>query len=170
MTNSPIQAEKVILFCDADSAGNALKESILYRVGKDKAWFVDLKKYVDCKDANEVLCKHGEQALKDLIENAVPYPIDGLYRVQDYYSEVLDLFEGRCKANRNRNGRIRRHYEDPKIHISSMDGIPNHGKSLMLSHILLKLAENHGWRFNILSQHSTAMHIRRILRLCGKAL
>lgn len=167
MVNSPIQAEKVILFCDADSAGNALKESILYRVGKDKAWFVDLKKYEDCKDANDVLCKHGEQALKDLIENAIPYPIDGLYRVQDYYNEVLDLYEGRYvkPIDIGMEG-LDDIMKIQKATFHLWSGIPNHGKSLMLSHILLKLAENHGWRFAIFSpEHSTAMHIRRMLQI-----
>ena len=167
MVNSPIQAEKVIMFCDADDAGNALKESILYRVGKDKAWFVDLKKYDNCKDANDVLVKHGEEALKDCIENAIPYPVDGLYRVSDYENEVMDLYEGRyVKPIDIGMGPLDQIMKIQKSTFHLWSGIPNHGKSLMLSHILLKLAENHGWRFAIFSpEHSTAMHIRRILQI-----
>ena len=167
MINSPIQAEKVILFCDADDAGNALKESLLYRVGKDKAWFVDLKQYPDCKDANDVLIKHGEEAIKDLIENAIPYPVDGLYRVSDYENEVMDLYEGRyVKPVDIGMGPLDQIMKIQKSTFHLWSGIPNHGKSLMLSHILLKLAENHGWRFAIFSpEHSTAMHIRRILQI-----
>ena len=167
MVNSPIQAEKVIMFCDADDAGNALKESILYRVGKDKAWFVDLKKYENCKDANDVLVKHGEDALKDCIENAIPYPVDGLYRVSDYENEVMDLYEGRyVKPIDIGMGPLDQIMKIQKSTFHLWSGIPNHGKSLMLSHILLKLAENHGWRFAIFSpEHSTAMHIRRILQI-----
>ena len=167
MENSPIEAEKVILFCDNDEAGKALKESLLYRVGKDKAWYVNLSDYSDCKDANDVLVKHGESALKDLIENAVPYPVEGLYTANDYQNEILDLYEGRyVKPIEIGLDGLQDIYKIMKGTFHCITGIPNHGKSLMLSHILLKIAENHDWRFAIFSpEHSTAMHIRRLLQI-----
>lgn len=167
MANSPIQAEKVILFCDNDKAGKALKESILYRVGKDKAWYVNLSKYEDCKDANDVLVKHGEAALKDLIDNAIPYPVEGLYRASDYNEEVMDLYEGRyVKPIQIGIAGLDEIYKIQKGTFHCISGVPNHGKSLFLDHILLKIAENHNWKFAIFSpEHSTAMHIRRLLQI-----
>ncbi len=165
--NSPIVADKVILFCDDDEAGRALKESLLYRVGKDKAWYVNLSKYGDCKDANDVLCKHGEQALKDLVDGAIPYPVEGLYKASDYSNEIMDLYEGRyVKPIEIGMEGLDEIYKIQKGTFHCITGIPNHGKSLMLSSILIKLAEKHGWRFCVFSpEHSTAMHIRRLLQL-----
>lgn len=167
MANSPLAAEKVILFCDNDKAGEALKESILYRVGKDKAWYVDLKKYENCKDANDVLIKYGEAALKDCIENAIPYPVEGLYKASDYVNEITDMYDGKyVKPIEIGIGGLDDIYKIQKGTMSIVTGIPNHGKSLMLQQILLSIAQNHNWRFCIFSpEHSTAMHIRRLLQM-----
>ena len=168
MQNSPLQATKYILFCDNDKAGNALRDSILYRVGKDKCWYVNLSQYEDCKDANDVLVKHGKAKLKELVDNAIPYPVQGLYRANDYQTEIMDMYEGRYvkPIEIGLSPDLDELYKIQKGTFHCITGIPNHGKSLMLSSILLKLAENHGWKFAIFSpEHSTAMHIRRMLQI-----
>ena len=76
LENSPLEANNIIIFTDNDSAGRALHKEILHRFGKDKCWYV--KPPEGCKDANEVLVKHGRDALRKIIDNAIPYPIDGL--------------------------------------------------------------------------------------------
>jgi len=88
----PLQANNIILFLDEDSAGKSLHDELLHRFGKDICWYVNIPK--DCKDANEVLVKHGSETLKNLIDNAIPYPVDGLYRVNDYKGSVIDLYNG----------------------------------------------------------------------------
>jgi len=109
--------------------------------------------------------------LRKIIDNAIPYPIDGLYKTKDYLDQIVDLYDG--------------NYEKPiEIGMGSLDqiykimtgtfhvvtGIPNHGKSLMLDQILLNLAQKHDWKFAIFSpEHSTSMHIRRMLQMyCQK--
>ena len=167
MQNSPLEATKIILFLDNDKAGNGLKESLLYRIGKDKAWYVNMDTYPDCKDANDVLCKHGEDALKSLINNAIAYPVEGLYTANDYANELLDLYEGRyVKPIEVGMEGLDEIYKIMKGTFHCITGIPNHGKSLMLSHILLSLARKHGWKFAIFSpEHSTAMHLRRLVQI-----
>ena len=169
LENSPLEANNIIIFTDNDSAGRALHKEILHRFGKDKCWYV--KPPEGCKDANEVLVKHGRDALRKIIDNAIPYPIDGLYKTKDYLDQIVDLYDG--------------NYEKPiEIGMGSLDqiykimtgtfhvvtGIPNHGKSLMLDQILLNLAQKHDWKFAIFSpEHSTSMHIRRMLQMyCQK--
>ena len=168
MQNSPLKATKFILFCDNDKAGQALRDSILYRVGKDKCWYVNLSSLPDCKDANDVLVKYGKAHLKNLIENAVPYPVEGLYRAADYEAEIMDMYEGRyVKAVEiGLSADLDDLYRIQKGTFHCITGIPNHGKSLMLSSMLLKLAENHGWKFAVFSpEHSTSMHLRRMLQI-----
>lgn len=169
LENSPLKANNIILFTDNDSAGRALHKELLHRYGKDKCWYVKVPD--GCKDANEVLMKHGVNKLNEIVNNAIPYPIDGLYKTQDYLQQVVDLYEG--------------NYERPiSIGMEGLDdiykimtgtfhvvtGIPNHGKSLMLDQIILNLARNEGWKFAIFSpEHSTSMHIRRMVQMyCRK--
>jgi twinkle protein len=170
LDNSPLVAKNIIIFTDNDTAGRSLHKELLHRFGKDRCWYVKCPE--GCKDANEVLMKHGATKLKELIDNAIPYPINGLYKGHDYFDQLIDLYEG--------------NYEKPvEIGMGSLDdiykimtgtfhvitGIPNHGKSLILDQILLNLAKNQGWKFAIFSpEHSTSMHIRRMTQMyCQKA-
>jgi twinkle protein len=121
----------------------------------------------NCKDANDILVKLGKAKLQQVLDEAEPYPIDGLYRANDYYTQVQDLYDG--------------NYEKPiEIGMKGLDdiykimtgtfhvitGIPNHGKSIFLDQILLKLAENFDWKFAMFSpEHSTSMHIRRLTQM-----
>ena len=165
LQNCPLEATKIILFTDTDTSGRALHKELLHRFGKDVSWFVRLPD--DCKDANDVLMKHGKETLKEILDNAEPYPVEGLYTAQDYHQQLHDLYEG--------------NYEKPlEIGIEGLDdiykimtgtfhavtGIPNHGKSLFLDQILITMAENHGWKFAIFSpEHSTQFHMRRMAQM-----
>ena len=165
LENCPLEAKKIVLFTDFDQAGKALHKELLHRFGKDVCWYVKVPD--GCKDANDILSKLGAVALKKVIDEAIPYPIDGLYTANDYYSQIQDLYDG--------------NYEKPiEIGLKGLDdiykimtgtfhtitGIPNHGKSIFLDQILLKLAINHNWKFAIFSpEHSTSMHIRRLTQM-----
>jgi len=46
------------------------------RIGKAQCWQVEWPD--DCKDANDVLLKHGKAALANAIDEATPWPIAGL--------------------------------------------------------------------------------------------
>ena len=165
LQNCPLKAKKVILFTDNDQPGKALHKELLHRFGKDVCWFV---RYPEgTKDANDILEKYGPEKLRKVIEDAEPYPIDGLYMANDYYSQLQDLYDG--------------NYERPiEIGLKGLDdiykimtgtfhtitGIPNHGKSIFLDQILLMLAKNHNWKFAIYSpEHSTQMHVRRLVQM-----
>ena len=165
LQNCPLKAKKIIIFTDPDTAGVALHKELLHRFGKDICWYVKIPK--DCKDPNDILVKHGKEKLQEIIKNAKPYPVDGLYTTYSYIEQVFDLYLGK--------------YEKPlDIGIEGLNqiykiiggtfhvitGIPNHGKSLFLDQILLSMAKNHDWKFAIFSpEHSTPMHIRRLLQM-----
>ena len=165
----PLKASKIILFCDADGAGDNLKKELLHRYGKAKCWYV--KPPEDCKDANDVLIKHGKEYLYELIKNARPCPVDGLYTVGNYYSEVMDLYRGNYDKPVNIGyHNLDKIYKVMKGTFHVWTGIPNHGKSTFLDQCLIQLAKNHDWKFVMFSpEHSTKMHIRRLLQmLTGK--
>ncbi len=165
LENCKLVANKIILFTDQDSSGKALHKELLHRFGKDICWYVTVPD--NCKDANDVLIKHGAMKLREIIEKATPYPIEGLYTADDYSSQINDLYEG--------------NYEKPtEIGMDGLDeiykimtgtfhvitGIPNHGKSVFTDQILINLAKAHGWSFAMFSpEHSTSMHIRRMVQM-----
>ena len=88
----PLQAKKIILFTDSDKSGVALHKELLHRFGKDICWYVILPN--DCKDANEVLMEYGKDKLTEILNNARPYPVDGLYEASNYFNQVIDLYNG----------------------------------------------------------------------------
>lgn len=161
----PLQANKIILFCDADGAGDNLKKELLHRYGKDKCWYV--KPPEGCKDANDVLLKHGTLKLKNLIENAIPFPVDGLYTAGRYANEVLDLYRGNYdRPIEIGYPELDKIYKVMKGTFHVWTGIPNHGKSTFLDQCLISLAERHRWKFAVFSpEHSTKMHIRRLVTM-----
>jgi twinkle protein len=165
LSNCPLQAEKIILFTDNDGAGKSLHDELLHRFGKDKCWYVEIPK--DCKDANEVLVKHGREKLEEIIINAIPYPVDGLHTINDYFGNVIDLYNGNyVKPIEVGMTGLDEIYKILKGTFHTITGIPNHGKSYFLDQILLRIAQNHGWKFAFFSpEHSTSMHIRRLVQM-----
>ena len=161
----PLKAKKIILFLDQDQAGQNLKKELLHRYGKDKCWWVQPPK--DCKDANDVLVKHGANALKQLVKNAVPFPVDGLYTVHNYKSDVIDLYNGNyAKPISIGYPRLDHIYKVLKGTFHVWTGIPNHGKSSVLDQFLVEIARKHDWKFAMFSpEHSTSMHIRRLVQI-----
>tara|TARA_R100000773_G_C4220326_1_gene118999 strand:- start:581 stop:2296 length:1716 start_codon:yes stop_codon:yes gene_type:complete len=165
LQNCPLSAKKIIIFTDNDDAGRSLHLELLHRFGKDICWYV--KTPEGCKDANEVLVKHGRYKLKEIVDNAIPYPIEGLYTVKDYYKEVHDLYEGNyTKPLEIGLGELDNIYKILEGTFHTVTGIPNHGKSIFVDQVLLNLSINHGWKFAIFSpEHSTSMHLRRLVQM-----
>lgn len=163
-----LKAKKIILFTDNDESGKALHKELLHRFGKDLCWYVDIPQ--GCKDANEILVKHGKEFLKNLVENAIPYPVSGLYSAHDYENQVQELYEGNYERpiTTGING-LDDIYKLMTGTFHTITGIPNHGKSLFLDQIAVCLAEKEKWKFAIYSpEHSTQMHIRRLLQMITK--
>lgn len=78
------QASRIILATDADEPGHALAEELARRLGRERCWRVTWPRKSEtsnelCKDANEVLICLGNQALKEVIESAELYIIQGLF-------------------------------------------------------------------------------------------
>jgi twinkle protein len=57
-------AKRIVLAVDSDAAGLSLREELARRLGKERCYTVS---YPDgCKDANDVLLKHGKEAVQAL--------------------------------------------------------------------------------------------------------
>ncbi|KAH9627405.1 hypothetical protein KSS87_001244 [Heliosperma pusillum] len=80
------KASRIILATDGDQPGQALAEELSRRLGRERCWRVKWPKKNELehfKDANEVLMYMGREKLKETIENAELFPIQGLLHFED---------------------------------------------------------------------------------------
>ena len=160
-------AEKVIIAVDMDEAGGNLERELTHRFGKHRCWRVSFPEMYDikCKDANETIIQHGAETLAECVEDAKPYPIDGVYHVKDYYSQVMNIYTGNIQKPISTGfPNLDKIYKVMAGTFQLVTGIPNHGKSNFLDQLLLNLSRQHNWKMAMFSpEHSASLHIRRLL-------
>lgn len=71
-----------IIAADDDPAGHNLAADLVALLGAERCRFVEYP--FPCKDLNEVLVDYGPERLVDCITTAKPYPIQGLYGIDDF--------------------------------------------------------------------------------------
>jgi twinkle protein len=75
-----------VIATDADEPGRILAAELVRRLGPERCKLVE---YPDgCKDLNDVLLLHQEPGVTRCINAARPYPVQGLYRMDDFPEEV----------------------------------------------------------------------------------
>lgn len=162
-------AKKIILATDNDDAGMALQKELIRRLDIDKCWEIDLK---DCKDANEFLLKYGAVELVDTVTHARQFPVAGVVFASSQKKEFDDLYDNGLKPACN--------ISVPSIdklityelgQLTTITGIPSHGKSYWLDFVLTRLAVNYGWRIGMFSpeHYPVKLHLARLAeKLIGK--
>ena len=144
------EVKQFIIAVDNDSPGKLLEEELARRLGWEKCSRVVWPD--GCKDANEVLIKHGSEAIKKAIENAIPFPVEGVYCVNDL--DIETLFERGLQPGLDTGwSSLDRHYsisqESGELHV--LTGIPGHGKSEFLDALMINLAKDEGWNIGLFS-------------------
>lgn len=130
--------KRFVIASDADGPGMRLAAELVRRLSPVRCSFIAYPE--GCKDLNDVLVKHGQEAVRDVINGAKPYPVRGLYRLEEY-PEHEDLqtytvgFDGWSNTMKVFLGEF--------IVVS---GIPSHGKSTWTVNLIANLASAHGWR------------------------
>tara|TARA_Y100000592_G_scaffold97717_1_gene169093 strand:- start:2137 stop:3852 length:1716 start_codon:yes stop_codon:yes gene_type:complete len=143
-------AGRIVLATDSDEPGRLLSEEIARRIGKARCW--QIKYPEDCKDANDVLQKHGEVFLKEVLQNATPWPVSGLRDVSEFREDVLSIH-----ANGIDHGAKSGVMEVDKLFrtcpqtLTICTGVPGSGKSSFLSWLVVQLAARNGWSTAVLS-------------------
>lgn len=164
------EIEHHILCVDDDEAGRGLFQELVRRFTKDKCSYVAYPE--DCKDANDVLVKWGVDALREMIEHAVPYPLDDIARPADTLVD-LEIWKrdgmplGLSTGLKNLDAC----WTIVPGELTLISGIPSHGKSGVADQIVLNVAKDHQWRSLIFSPeyHPVGRHmIGLIERRVGK--
>ena len=131
------QAEKIILATDKDNPGINLRTQLSARLGIERCYKVE---FDDCKDANEVLIKHGAERLKEIINKAEPFPIEGAFTVIDVEDELNNIYMnglqkgytiGMPEFDNLMSFELGRFY--------TVTGVPSHGKSKFVDFLVSRL-------------------------------
>lgn len=139
-----------ILFLDMDEPGRKLEEELARRLGKENCLRVIAP--FGCKDANDVLVKHGVAALADLIASAQPFPISGVYDADQIRDKVVTLYErGYERGVLTGWETLDQFYTVRPGEMTIVTGIPGSGKSNLLDCMLVNIARHSGWRFGLFS-------------------
>jgi twinkle protein len=140
--------KKFIIAVDADEPGQKLEAELIRRLGVEACYRVRWPE--GCKDANEVLVRHGADTLRQSIHSAEPIPIEGWIELDK--AEFLRLCEeGRPRGLDPGWGNLSAHYTVKPGDWTVITGIPQAGKSTFLDAMLVKMADKHDWEFGIFS-------------------
>jgi twinkle protein len=160
---------KFILAVDNDVAGENLRDELARRLGYENCTKVVFK---DCKDANDCLIKYGVQGIIDSIVDKTEFPIEGVFNANDIKADIYDFYNNGLPQGSNVGiYELDMHIKFQEGYITTITGIPGHGKSEFLDFILCKLNINHGWKTALYSpeNHPLQLHFSKFAeKVIGK--
>ena len=144
------KVKQFVLAVDSDEPGRKLEDELARRLGRDKCLRVAWPE--DCKDANDVLVRHGAETLRHCIEDAKPFPVEGVFSVLDIEDDINNMLEfGMIKGEPTGWESVNGLYTPAPGQWTLVTGIPSMGKSEWLDAMAINIAENAGWTFGICS-------------------
>lgn len=155
---------KIVLAVDNDLPGKTLEEELARRLGPERCWRVTWPE--GCKDANEVVLRHGAASLRQCIDKAKPFPLEGVVRVEDLAEDVISLYrEGLRGGVPTGWNSVDQHYTVRPGELTIVTGIPSHGKSQFLDALAVNLARGHEWAIGICSPENlpVARHLAKLI-------
>lgn len=144
------KVKKHIIAVDSDDPGRRLEDELARRLGVD----ICLRtRWPDgCKDANDVLIKHGSEDLRWYIDNAEEFPIDDALDPEETKDDVQRFFfKGHERGISTGWKILDRYYTVKPGQFTAVTGIPSSGKSNWLDHLIVNLAKNHDWKIAVFS-------------------
>jgi twinkle protein len=130
--------KRFIIAVDNDTNGKHLAEELVRRLSAARCSFVVYPE--GCKDLNDVLMKHGHDAAYNVLANAKPYPLKGVYSLSDYPDRApIQTFSTGWPT-------IDAHYRPFAPSLTVLLGLPGSGKSTWLMNLCVNLADMHGWK------------------------
>jgi twinkle protein len=139
-----------ILAVDKDRPGERLEDELARRLGRDKCLRVTWPE--GCKDANEVLITHGAQVLRECIEDARPFPVEGIFSMSDIEDDLNSMLEyGMIQGEPTGWDSVDGLYTPAPGQWTLVTGIPSMGKSEWLDALAVNIAEIAGWSFGVCS-------------------
>ena len=124
-----------VLATDGDEPGRHLAHDLVALLGAERCRFVTYP--AGCKDLNDVALAHGHAAVVQLINGAKPYPVQGLYKMDDFppRGEMIHWSTGLPMLDE--------YISVVPGTLTVFTGWANIGKSTVLSAIIAAQVENH---------------------------
>ena len=127
------RVKQIIIAADADEAGRTLASDLARWFGPERCKFISYPD--DCKDLNDVLLKHGQTGVVELVQSAKAYPVKGLYRLSDFPEPPTTIslpvgLEG-----------LDKHFACTLGTFTVISGWAGHGKTSLLMRMLANLME-----------------------------
>ncbi len=147
-----------IIAVDGDEPGGRLAKELVRRLGAAKCLWVEYPKDEvvpdkkrrgkkrACKDMNEVKLYLGAEKVRELIDNAKPWPVKGLFRLSDYPEVEIPPM-----AEVGISDILDKHMKFYPGQFVVATGIPNVGKSTFINQCAVLLAKRHKWPVAIFS-------------------
>lgn len=142
------RVREIILAVDGDPAGNALMHDLAIRLGKARCKFVTYPKAKDpealgrerYKDMNETLLAFGQRGVQATLERAQWIKVNGVYSMSQL-PPMPDsrIFEIGFDA-------LGEHFKMRLGDLSVWTGVPSHGKTTALNHIICNVVLKYGVR------------------------
>jgi twinkle protein len=156
-------AERIVIATDSDGPGQAAAEEIARRIGKDRCWTVTFPE--GCKDANDVLMKHGKDGVDRLISECKPWPISGLYDSSHFFSQLDEIYDrGIGRGESTGYPGVDDIYTIAPGQLTIVTGHPSSGKSEFVDQVMMNLAEEKGWTHAICSfENEPRLHIAKLI-------
>lgn len=156
--------KRIYLATDTDGPGLRLRDELARRFGKDRCWIVRFPD--DCKDANEVLVKHGADTLRKCVDDAEPFPVAGIYDLGSCEDELNDLYEyGHPEGATIGFFHYDQHFKYYPGQLTVVTGIPGHGKTTWCDFVKVRLSKLSGWRHGLFSPENNPPEVL-MERLC----
>jgi twinkle protein len=157
------KAPFIVIATDNDGPGQALAEELARRIGKHKC---RLTKF-DRKDLNEVLLEDGPERVKQIIDAAEPYPVEGLSSASKFQDRVNDLWtKGTGKGVSTGYATLDQIYTVAPGQLTVVTGYPSNGKSNFVDQLMVNLAKQHQWKFAVCSfENQPEVHITRFMEI-----
>lgn len=153
-----------IIAVDNDPPGTRLEEELVRRFGVGRCKRVRWPE--GCKDANDVLTKHGADTLRQCIERAEDFPIEGVIYLNQLKKEMRLLYaEGESRGVSTGWPGMDKIYTVQPGEVTVITGTPGSGKSNWLDALLVNLSQNHDWIVPMFSpeNHPLRKHGSRLM-------
>ena len=153
--------KEIIICTDNDDAGLMLRNELARRFGRYKCKYVDFGQY---KDANEALMAEGAKSLRQFVNDAKSFPLEGVLNIDNIWQNVLNYNEKGVVNYSIGLGESDSYFKMAFGEWSVVTGIPNSGKSDIVDQICVNMATKYGFRSAMFSPESFPYegHIKRI--------
>lgn len=134
--------ETIYLATDDDAPGVKLREELARRFGKERCKYIQFSKWKDengnpINDPNELLIKHGKEALASSLNFADSYPVEDVSHALDYWDDLkMEFREGRQRALSSGYKSLDPHWGWVPGWTTAINGYPSSGKSFFAFNLI----------------------------------